>query len=139
MDTSIKSFRFKSQFIYDGKISRMYYRIIAIAPLYKTKNLKDSTILEPLFWVSYNKLRPYLSTIPIYNPRNSTEVVYWNKLLDHRYLDGHIIKTSYENFNNKTLSQIYNKDPKNDPRKRLEAAEKILRRIDDYEQDRWVY
>jgi hypothetical protein len=33
------------------------------------------------------------------------------------------------------MSDIYKKDP----RKRLELAEKTMQRIDNFEQDRWVY
>ena len=140
---SIYAFRIKSQYIYDSKSSRMYYRIIGIAPLAKIPG--DSTInadgsksgkeMVPLFWVSYPKIRADLKSIPIYNPKNSTDIVDWAKILEHKYFDGHIVKTSYENFKDQSMSDIYKKDP----RKRLELAEKTMQRIDNFEQDRWVY
>ena len=140
---SIYVFRIKSQYIYDSKNSRMYYRIIGIAPLAKVPG--DSTVnpdgsksakeAVPLFWVSYPKIRADLKNIPIYNPKNSTDIVDWAKILEHKYFDGHIVKTSYENFKDQSISDIY----KNNPRKRLELAEKTIQRIDNFEQDRWVY
>lgn len=139
---SIYAFRIKSQYIYDSKNSRMYYRIIGIAPLARIPG--DSTVnpdgskspkeASPLFWVSYPKLRADLKNIPIYNPKNSTDIVDWSKILEFKYFDGHIIKTSYENFKDQSMSDIYK-----DPRKRLQLADKIIERIDNFEQDRWVY
>jgi gliding motility associated protien GldN len=139
---SIYAFRIKSQYIYDSRNSRMYYRIIGIAPLARipgdstvnsdgSKSAKESS---PLFWVSYPKLRIDLKNIPIYNPKNSTDIVDWAKILEHKYFDGHIVKTSYENFKDQSMSDIYK-----DPKKRLQLADKIIERIDNFEQDRWVY
>jgi hypothetical protein len=140
---SIYAFRIKSQYIYDSKNSRMYYRIIGIAPLARipgdstinADGTKSSKEMSPLFWVSYPKIRAYLKSIPIYNPRNSTDIVDWAKILEHKYFDGHVVKTSYENFKDQTFNDIF----KNDPKKRLQFAEKTMQRIDDFEQDRWVY
>lgn len=140
---SIYTFRLKSQYIYDSKNSRMYYRIIGIAPLARipgdssinadgTKSAKE---MSPLFWVSYPKIRANLKNISIYNPKNSTDIVDWAKILEFKYFDGHIVKTSYENFKDQSMSDIF----KNDPKKRLQLAEKTIERIDNFEQDRWVY
>jgi hypothetical protein len=56
------------------------------------------------------------------------------ELLEARYFDRVLTKTSNKNPNDKDLFELYK-----DPKKRLEAAEKIRQRIDDYDQDRWVY
>jgi hypothetical protein len=140
---SIYTFRLKSQYIYDSKNSRMYYRIIGIAPLARipgdssinADGSKSAKEMSPLFWVSYPKIRANLKNISIYNPKNSTDIVDWAKILEFKYFDGHIVKTSYENFKDQSMSDIF----KNDPKKRLQLAEKTIERIDNFEQDRWVY
>ena len=70
----------------------------------------------------------------VYNPNNQKDQNSWVELLEARYFDRVLTKTSNKNPNDKDLFELYK-----DPKKRLEAAEKIRQRIDDYDQDRWVY
>jgi gliding motility associated protien GldN len=141
---AIHTFRIKAQYIFDNTTSRMHYRIIGIAPIFSVtrpvKDLsgnlmgRDTTYNKPLFWVYYPKLRNHLANYMVYNPNNQTKQVAWSDLLEARYFDSRIVKTSSGNFKDQSLF-----DTIKDPKKRLEAAEKIKQRIDDYEQDRWVY
>ncbi len=142
----IYTFRFKAQYIFDSRTSRMHYRIIGIAPIAMIEGKVprtekdgsttevDSTYQKTLFWLSYPKLRNHLANYMVYNPNNQMKQVAWSDLLEARYFDGHIVKSSTGNFNNKDLFSTIK-----DPKKRLQASEKIRERIDDYEQDRWVY
>jgi hypothetical protein len=61
-------------------------------------------------------------------------MISWSDLLESRYFDSRITKTSYNNYNDKDFFDLYK-----DPKKRLESAEKVKQRIDDFDQDRWVY
>ncbi len=138
MDSAVYSFRIKAQYIYDNRTSRMHYRIIGICPiasLKQTINNRDTVIKKPLFWLYYpGQLRNYLANHVVYNPNNQKDQNSWVELLEARYFDRVLTKTSNKNPNDKDLFELYK-----DPKKRLEAAEKIRQRIDDYDQDRWVY
>jgi hypothetical protein len=136
---SIYTFRIKAQYIYDNRSSRMHYRIIGIAPIAKIKKLapggKDSIITSKvLFWIPYPKIRTHLANKDIYNPKNQNGKIFWSELLESRYFDRQITKSSFNNIKDKDLFELYPK-----PKERLEAEAKIRQRIDDYDQDRWVY
>jgi gliding motility associated protien GldN len=137
-DSAIFTFRIKAQYIYDNRTSRMHYRIIGICPIANVKqtiNNKVTMVKKPLFWLYYpNHLRNYLANFVVNNPNNQKGQDSWVELLEARYFDRMITKTSNKNPNDQDLFQIYP-----DTKKRLEAAEKIRQRIDDYDQDRWVY
>lgn len=142
----VYTFRFKSQYIFDSRTSRMHYRILAIAPVatFKEKisvtdnagitSEVDSTYQKVLFWLYYPKLRNQLANYIVYNPGNQLRQISWSDLLEARYFDAHIVKTSNNNFKDQSMF-----DRIKDPKKRLEAADKIKERIDNFEQDRWVY
>lgn len=145
-DSSIYTFRIKAQYIFDNRSSRMHYRILGIAPIAIIKKTVavadgnggtrdvDSVIRKTLFWISYPKIRTYLANRDVYNPTNQKRMISWSDLLEARYFDSRITKTSYNNFNDKDFFELYK-----DAKKRLEAAEKVKQRIDDFDQDRWVY
>lgn len=130
---SIFTFRIKEQYIFDNKTSRMYCRIIGIAPIanmsYKGKNFQKT-----LFWIYYPDFRPILAKHEVYNPKNFTTRMTWEELFESRYFNGHIVKSTIDNYNDLYLKDLYK-----DPIKRLEAGEKIRQRIFTFEQDRWVY
>jgi len=145
-DSSIYTFRIKAQYIFDNRTSRMHYRILGIAPIAMIKKTVDvddgsggtrsvdTVIRKTLFWVSYPKIRTYLANRDVYNPNNQKRMISWSDLLEARYFDSRITKSSYGNFNDRDLFELFK-----DSKKRLEAAEKIKQRIDDFDQDRWVY
>ena len=145
-DSSIYTFRVKAQYIFDNRTSRMHDRILGIAPIAMIKKTVDvddgsggkrsvdTVIRKTLFWVSYPKIRTYLANRDVYNPNNQKRMISWSDLLEARYFDSRITKSSYGNFNDRDLFELFK-----DSKKRLEAAEKIKQRIDDFDQDRWVY
>jgi len=145
-DSSLYTFRIKAQYIFDNRTSRMHYRILGIAPIAVIKKTVsvpdgnggtrdvDSVIRKTLFWISYPKIRTYLANRDVYNPTNQKRMISWSDLLEARYFDSRITKSSYGNYNDKDLFELFK-----DPKKRLEAAEKVKQRIDDFDQDRWVY
>ena len=151
---NVVSFILKEQYVFDKKYSQIFRRIIGIAPVaivpqkaIKQGNLKsllnprlDSFLKAPpqpkvLFWVYYPELRPYLNDKFSYNPRNQQQSISWSNLLDLGYFNATIIKTTLDNPENKSLADLFGDDPK----KRLEYAEKMRQKIFDQEQDRWVY
>ncbi len=130
---SIYSFRLKEQWIFDSKTSRMYSRIIGIAPIASIV-VNNQVQKKPLFWIYYPDLRPTLAKAEVYNPRNITKRITWEELFESRYFNGYVVKSSMDNYNDKLLNALYK-----DPIKRLQEGEKIKQKIFDFEQDRWVY
>jgi len=130
---SIYTFRLKEQFIFDNRTSRMYCRIIGIAPV-ATIVINNKPIKRTLFWIYYPELRATLAKNQVYNPKNISNRITWEELFESRYFNGYIVKSTLDNYNDKMLNALYK-----DPTKRLLEGEKIRQRIFDYEQDRWVY
>ena len=130
---SIYTYRLKEQYIFDNKTSRMYCRIIGIAPV-ATIMINNKPTKRTLFWLYYPDLRPSLAKSEVYNPRNISSRITWEELFESRYFSGYIVKSTFDNYNDKMLNVIYK-----DPIKRLVEGDKIRQKIFDYEQDRWVY
>lgn len=130
---SIYTFRLKEQYIFDSKTSRMYCRIIGIAPVASIQ-IRDKVIKRPLFWVYYPDLRPILARNEVYNPKNFSSRITWEELFESKFFNGYIIKSTLDNYNDKPLNALYK-----DPMRRLIEGEKIRQKIFNYEQERWVY
>lgn len=130
---SIYTFRLKEQYIFDSKTSRMYCRIIGIAPV-ATIMINNKPTKRTLFWLYYPELRPSLAKNEVYNPRNISSRITWEELFESRYFNGYIVKSTFDNYNDKMLNALHK-----DPNKRLVEGDKIRQKIFDYEQDRWVY
>jgi gliding motility associated protien GldN len=130
---SIYTFRLKVQWIFDSKTSRMYSRIIGIAPI-ASMMINNEITKRPLFWVYYNDLRPSFVKSQVYNPKNMTSRITWDELFESRYFNSYIVKSTVDNYNDKLLKALYK-----DPIKRLKEGEKIKQKIFEFEQDRWVY
>lgn len=130
---SIYTFRLKEQWIFDKKTSRMYCRIIGIAPV-ATIVINNKPVKKTMFWLYYPELRPSLAKNEVYNPKNTSSRITWEELFESRYFNSSIVKSSNDNYNDKMLNAIYK-----DPSRRLQEGEKIRQKIFDYEQDRWIY
>mgnify|MGYP000614905852 CR=1 FL=1 len=130
---SIYTFRLKEQWIFDKKTSRMYCRIIGIAPIASIV-INNKPVKRTMFWLYYPELRASLAKAEVYNPKNISNRITWEELFESRYFNSYIVKSSIDNFNDKMLNAIYK-----DPIRRLQEGEKIRQKIFDYEQDRWVY
>ncbi len=130
---SIYTFRLKEQWIFDKKASRLFCRIIGIAPVAKIMiNNKPTT--KTLFWIYYPDLRKTLNKYMVYNPKNYAGRMTWEELFESRFFSSYIVKSSNNNPNDKFLSQIIK-----NPLFRLLEGENIKERIFNYEQDLWSY
>ena len=130
---SVYTFRLKEQYIFDSKTSRMYCRIIGIAPVASIQ-IRDKVIKRPLFWIYYPDLRPILARNEVYNPKNMSSRITWEELFESKFFNAYIIKSTLDNYNDKPLNALYK-----DPIRRLIEGEKIRQKIFNYEQERWVY
>lgn len=132
----VMKFRIKEEWVFDREASRMFVRILGIAPL-KTVYRPDGTErgTTPMFWVYYPDLRPILAKYEIYNPKNlGASRMTWEELFESRMFSSYIVKSTLDNPLNRTLRNMIK-----DPILQLLEGENIKERIFNYEQDLWSY
>jgi gliding motility associated protien GldN len=131
----VERYEIKEEWVFDKESSRMYVRILGIAP--------EKTILEPdgsvravvpIFWVYYPDLRPSLAKYEAYNGKNFGARMSWEELFESRMFASRIIKSTIDNPGDQFINN-YIKDPILD----LLEGDNIKDKIFNYEQDLWSY
>ena len=132
---AIERFWIKEDVIFDKESSRMYTRILGIAPL-KTINNADGSFraVTPLFWIYYPDLRPILAKQDVYNAKNYGAKMSWEELFESRMFASRIVKSTINNSNDMLISNYIK-----DPILALLEGENVKERIFNYEQDLWSY
>jgi gliding motility associated protien GldN len=130
---SVYTFRLKEQIIFDKEASRVFTRIIGIAPIAK-QIVAGKSQPRLLFWIYYPDLRKSLAKVDVYNPKNFSSKMTWEELFESRYFSSYIIKSSANNPSDRYLNAMIK-----DPLFRLLEGENIKQRIFNYEQDLWQY
>jgi gliding motility associated protien GldN len=133
----IVKFRIKEEWVFDREASRMFVRILGIAPM-KTLIGPDGVTergVTPLFWVYYPDLRGVLARYEVYNPKNmGMSRMTWEELFEARMFSSYIIKSTLDNPMNKYIRSLIN-----DPILRLLEGDNIKDKIFNYEQNLWQY
>lgn len=130
---SVYTFRIKEQVIFDKEASRLFTRIIGIAPIAK-QVISGKSQPRVLFWVYYPDMRRTLAKYDVYNPKNLAGRMTWEELFESRYFTSYIIKSTIDNPGDKYLSTAIK-----DPLFRLLEGENIKSKIFNFEQDLWSY
>lgn len=138
----IFKFKIKEEVVFDKEASRLYTRILGIAPILSKTDRDPVTNVEveregggvELFWVYYPDMRRILVKYEAYNAKNLSARRSWEQVFEDRYFSSYIVKTTMNNPKNKELSGYIN-----DPLFRLLEGEKIKEKIFNYEQDLWAY
>lgn len=130
---SVYTFRIKEQIIFDKESSRMFTRILGIAPIAK-QVVAGKSLPRVLFWVYYPDIRASLTKFDVYNPKNIAARMTWEELFESRFFSSYIIKSTISNPGDKSLSAFIK-----DPLFRLLEGENIKAKIMNYEQDLWAY
>jgi gliding motility associated protien GldN len=126
----------KEEWVFDRESSRMFCRILGIAPL-QTKYFPNGQPMgyTPLFWVYYPDLRPILTKYEVYNPKNMGQSrMTWEELFESRMFASYITKSTIDNAANRII-RGYIKDPI----LALLEGDNIKDKIFNYEQDLWSY
>ncbi|MEP6627852.1 MAG: gliding motility protein GldN [Ginsengibacter sp.] len=135
---SFYKFRIKEEVIFDKESSRLFWRILGIAPV---KNVITSTGLNlgetPLFWVYYPDMRPIFAKYEVYNGKNYGARMSWEELFESRMFYGRIIKSTLDNPYDQFINQQMGLKDNNILQ--LLQGEKIKNKIFDYEQNLWSY
>jgi len=135
---SFYRFRIKEEVIFDKESSRLFWRILGIAPV-KDVITSQGVNLGPteLFWVYYPDLRPTLAKYDVYNGKNFGARMSWEELFENRMFYGRIYKSTINNPNNLELDQY--PGLKDNKILQLLEGENIKETIFNYEQDLWSY
>ena len=131
----VERYWIKEDVVFDKESSRMYTRILGIAPLQTILNDDGSfRAVTPIFWVYYPDLRPMLAKYDVYNGRNFGAKMSWEELFESRMFASRIIKSTINNPNDMFISSYVK-----DPILALLEGENIKEKIFNYEQDLWSY
>jgi gliding motility associated protien GldN len=133
---SVNKLAIKEEWVFDREASRLFCRIIGIAPL-QTKYLPNGQERGSavMFWVYYPDLRPTLAKYEVYNSKNmGNSRMTWEELLESRMFSSYIVKSTLDNAANRPI-RGYIKDPI----LALLEGDNIKDKIFNYEQDLWSY
>ncbi len=133
--SQVERYQIKEEWVFDKESSRMYVRILGIAPLKNIINT-DGTIRAsvPIFWVYYPDTRPFLARFEAYNGKNYGARMSWEELFESRMFSSRIVKSSIDNPGDNPIS-AYIKDPILG----LLEGDGVKEKIFNYEQDLWSY
>jgi gliding motility associated protien GldN len=135
---SFYKFRIKEEVIFDKESSRLFWRILGIAPV---KNVITSSGVNlgetELFWVYYPDMRPIFAKYEVYNGKNYGARMSWEELFESRMFYGRIIKSTLDNpYDQYLKNQMGLKD---NTILQLLEGDAIKNKIFDYEQNLWSY
>jgi gliding motility associated protien GldN len=131
----VERYEIKEEWVFDKESSRMYVRILGIAPEKTILNADGSfRAVLPIFWVYYPDLRPFLAKYEAYNGKNFGARMSWEELFESRMFSSRIIKSTIDNPGDNFIS-AYIKDPILG----LLEGDDIKEKIFNYEQDLWSY
>jgi gliding motility associated protien GldN len=132
---SIYRFRMKEEWIFDKESSRMFVRILGIAPVMRKYTSTGIDVGDiTLFWAYYPDLRPTLAKYEVYNGTNYSGRMSWEELFESRFFSSYITKSTVDNAFDRSLKEYIK-----DPLFRLLEGENIKEKIFNYEQDLWSY
>jgi gliding motility associated protien GldN len=135
----INKFQIKEEVIFDKESSRLFTRILGIAPLQDITDPVTGAYRgeKKLFWVYYPKFRASLAKYEAYNGKNWGARMTWEELFESRMFSSYIVKSTLDNPSNIALEQI--PGLKDNGILRLWEGENIKNKIFDYEQNLWSY
>ncbi|MFS8083355.1 MAG: gliding motility protein GldN [Ginsengibacter sp.] len=135
---SFYKFQIKEEVIFDKESSRLFWRILGIAPLKRIITASGVDLGEsPLFWVYYPDMRPIFAKYEVYNGKNYGARMSWEELFESRMFYGRIIKSTLDNPYDQFLSQ--QTGLKQSSILQLLEGETIKDKIFNYEQNLWSY
>ena len=135
---SIYKFQLKEEVIFDKESSRLFFRILGIAPIKRIITPQGLDLGDaPLFWVYYPDLRPIFAKYEVYNGKNFGARMSWEELFESRMFYGRIIKSTIDNPYDLFIKNY--KGMQDNTVLQLLEGENIKEKIFNYEQDLWSY
>lgn len=136
---SFYKFRIKEEVVFDKEASRLFWRILGIAPLKSVISESTGAYIgeTELFWVYYPDMRPIFAKYEIYNGKNYGARMSWEELFESRMFSGRIIKSTIDNPFDRSFKEM--PALKENGVFQLLEGERIKEKIFNYEQDLWSY
>jgi gliding motility associated protien GldN len=135
---SFYKFKIKEEVIFDKESSRLFWRILGIAPIRNVYNsLGDYIGTQDVFWVYYPDMRPTFAKYEVYNGKNFGARMSWEELFESRMFYGRIVKSTINNPYDVEIQ--YFPGMKDNKILQLLEGENIKETIFNYEQDLWSY
>lgn len=133
---SVVKLRIKEEWVFDRESSRMFCRILGIAPVQTIYNENGKERgQQVMFWIYYPDLRATLAKYEVYNPKNMGQSrMTWEELFESRMFSSYILKSTMDNAANKNIRQYIK-----DPILALLEGDNIKEKIFNFEQDLWSY
>jgi gliding motility associated protien GldN len=131
----VERYEIKEEWVFDKESSRMYVRILGIAPEKTILNADGSfRAVLPIFWVYYPDLRSSLAKYEAYNGKNYGARMSWEELFESRMFSSRVVKSTIDNPGDNFISSYIK-----DPILGLLEGDDIKEKIFNYEQDLWSY
>lgn len=135
---SFYKFKIKEEVVFDKEASRLFWRILGIAPVRNVySTLGDFIGTQDVFWVYYPDMRPIFSKYEVYNGKNYGARMTWEELFESRAFSGRIIKSTIDNPFDLRIADV--PGLKENTVFQLLEGERIKEKIFNYELDLWSY
>jgi len=135
---SFYKFKIKEEVIFDKESSRLFWRILGIAPLKRVITSAGVDLGESeMFWVYYPDMRPIFAKYEVYNGKNFGARMSWEELFESRMFSGRITKSTIDNPLNLPIRD--QKGFQENGVFQLLEGERIKEKVFNYEQDLWSY
>jgi gliding motility associated protien GldN len=134
----IVQYRIKGTWYFNKRLGELKYRLLGIAPVAPDVStlsqgpeaMKDA--LVPLFWIWFPDAREALANNQVFNPRNSSQGISFDHLLNSRRFNATIYKEENVYEDRQVNEYIYE-----DALRQLLESERIKEEIRDFELDMW--
>ena len=126
----------KGTWYFDKRLGELKYRLLGIAPgAPDVSTLADSSaekVIIPLFWIWFPDARNILNKHTVFNTKNSSQPITFDKMLNSRRFNSVIYKEENVYEDREVKEYIYE-----DALRQLLESERIKSEIRDFEQDMW--
>ena len=135
----IEGYMMKGMWYFDKRLEELKYRLLALAPMGKDvltlglPDIEDDELYE-LFWVFYPSARNILHKAKVFNPKNVSQPISYDHLLNARRFNSVIVREENIYGNRKIADYI-----RGNALFQLLEADRIKESIRDKEIDMWNY
>ena len=135
----IEGYMMKGMWYFDKRLGELKYRLLALAPMGKDvltlglPDIEDEELYE-LFWVFYPSARNILHKAKVFNPKNVSQPISYDHLLNARRFSSVIVREENMYGNRKIADYI-----RGNSLFQLLEADRIKESIRDKEIDMWNY
>ncbi len=135
----IQAYMLKGMWYFDKRHGELKYRLLALAPMGKDvltlglEDIEDDELYE-LFWVFYPSVREILHRAKVFNPKNVSQPISFDNLLNARRFNSYIVREENVYDNRKIADYI-----KGNALFQLLESRKLKEDIRNREMDMWNY